>query len=109
MSNLDYLKEVFEGLPVEDWKKKQKELDDKKLENEELIRAYRFVQEHPAAKMVIWDILSRCHVFDCTFTGNSRTFFLEGERAIGLYLLFMLQVGNAFEDIQKLRELKPDG
>ena len=103
------LKEAFEGLPVENWKKKQEELDKQKLENEELLRAYKFVQEHPAAKMVIWDILSRCHVFDCTFTGNSRTFFLEGERSIGLYLLFMLQICNSFEAIQKLKEIKPNG
>lgn len=104
--DFEAIKEAFEGLPVEDWKKKQEEIDDKKLENEQLIQAYKFIQEHPAGKMVIWDILSRCHIFDCTFTGNSRTFFLEGERSIGLYVLFMLQLGNSLDAIDKLKAIK---
>ena len=107
--DLDSIKEAFEGLPLEDLKKKQEDLDKSKLENEELLRAYSFLMEHPAGKMVLWDIMSRCHIFETTFTGNSRTFFLEGERAIGLYVLFMLQVGGSLESIEKVKGLKPDG
>jgi hypothetical protein len=33
-------------------------------------------------------------VFHTTFTGNSRTFFLEGERNIGLYLLAMMNLDD---------------
>ena len=107
--DLDSIKEAFEGLPLENLKKKQEELDKNKLENEELLRAYSFLAEHPAGKMVLWDVLSRCHIFESTFTGNSRTFFQEGERSIGLYVLFMLQIGSSLESIDKIKGLKPDG
>lgn len=106
--DLDSIREAFEGLPLENLKKKQEELDKNKLENEELLRAYRFLMEHPAGKMVLWDIMSRCHIFETTFTGNSRTFFAEGERSIGLYVLFMMQIGGSFASIEKLKAVKPD-
>lgn len=35
----------------------------------------------------IWDELTACHVFRTSFTGNSHTFFNEGERNRGLALL----------------------
>lgn len=40
-----------------------------------------------AGKRVLSDLLNSCGVFEGSFTGNSRTFFNEGRREIGLILL----------------------
>jgi len=48
----------------------------------------------PHGKRVYTHMLERCHVFNTTFTGNSRTYFLEGERNIGLYLMAMMNLAN---------------
>lgn len=38
-------------------------------------------------KRFIWRYLTQCGVFKTSFTGNNQTFFLEGQRNIGLQLL----------------------
>ncbi len=35
----------------------------------------------------IFALLNECHVFSSSFTGNSETFFQEGERNVGLALM----------------------
>ena len=35
----------------------------------------------------LWDLLETCGVFESSFTGNNTTFFLEGQRNIGLVLV----------------------
>lgn len=35
----------------------------------------------------IWALLERCHMFQTTFTGNSQSYFQEGERNVGLQVL----------------------
>jgi len=43
----------------------------------------------PQCKRVLLHILSRCHLYQNSMTGNSQTFFLEGERQVGLHILAM--------------------
>lgn len=40
-----------------------------------------------AGKRVLSDLLESCGVFETSFTGNSRTFYNEGKREIGIILL----------------------
>jgi len=40
---------------------------------------------------VIWHILSLCDIYSDAFTGNSRTFYNEGKRSIGLQILHFLE------------------
>ncbi len=40
-----------------------------------------------AGKRVLSDLLNACGVFESSFTGNSRTFYNEGRREIGIILL----------------------
>jgi hypothetical protein len=35
----------------------------------------------------LWRLLSRCRVYKSSFTGSSETFFLEGQRHVGLAIL----------------------
>lgn len=41
----------------------------------------------PCGRRFIWRYLSICGVFKLSFTGNSETFFNEGQRNVGLRLM----------------------
>lgn len=49
--------------------------------------ALKRLLETEGGRLWMWDMLAQCHVFHTTFTGNSKTFFNEGERSVGLKLL----------------------
>ena len=102
------LKELAEGLYLEEYIEGQKkELRNREL-NEELILSYKAVMNTPDGKRVLWDILEMCGVFQLSMTGNSMTYFKEGKRSIGLYLMTMLNLGNRFEDVLGFQKLAPE-
>lgn len=45
------------------------------------------MMQNPAGRRSLWRIISRCGVYQTSMTGNSQTFFLEGQRNIGLWLM----------------------
>ena len=51
----------------------------------------RALMAQPAFRRFVWDLLEKTHVFSTSFTGNSETFFKEGERNIGLKVFLRLQ------------------
>jgi|GEM_PF-3255872 len=87
-------------------KEKQKAKDEaqqKRIEQVEMARKYkRVLLESEEGKEVLRDLFARCHVFNSTMTGNSWTYFREGERNIGLQLLEMLDIGR-YEQLDLLR------
>jgi len=46
-------------------------------------------------KRLLWWLLAETHVYRSSFTGNSLTYFLEGERAVGLKVLGLLVEADA--------------
>lgn len=48
---------------------------------------FQWLMSQPQGRRWIWALLERCHVFETSFTGNSHTFFREGERNVGLSIL----------------------
>ena len=62
---------------------KQKRKDDRSRELEEI----QFVCSTKQGRKFYWRMLSLCHLFKTSFTGNNTTFFNEGERNIGIKLL----------------------
>ena len=46
-----------------------------------------FIMSDERGRRFMWWLLGRCHVYATSFTGNSATFFKEGERNIGLMVL----------------------
>lgn len=46
----------------------------------------------PEGQRVLFEVVSRCGVFQKSFTGNSETFFREGKRVIGLSVIDDIQV-----------------
>lgn len=47
----------------------------------------RFLLSTDQGRRFIWGMLEKCGVFKSSFTGSSETFFLEGQRNIGLKLM----------------------
>lgn len=82
----------------------------KKAENElnTLLEDFRRTFETPNGRRVYKHLLEHCHVFSTTFTGNSKTFFLEGERAVGLYLLAMREMANV-ESLDQIKNIAREG
>jgi hypothetical protein len=102
------IKEVSEGLVFEEYINSEKKHLAAKLENEGLMGAYRSMLKSPDGRRVIWDILEKCRVFHTTMTGNSWTYFNEGSRSIGLYLMSILNVITSLEDIMTINRIRPE-
>ncbi len=47
----------------------------------------RFLLSSDQGRRFIWRILELCGIYKSSFTGSSETFFLEGQRNIGLKLI----------------------
>lgn len=45
------------------------------------------IMDSPPGRRYIWRLLGQAGVFHSSFTGNSETFFREGKRAIGLWVM----------------------
>ena len=53
-------------------------------ERRELLAATKDLLDEGPGRQFVWWLLEQTHVFQSSFTGNSTTFFLEGERNVGL-------------------------
>jgi len=77
-----------------------------KLEREQLSRSFKkiFLQTGPDGKLVLSDIVNRCHVFGITFNAHNAKLqdFAEGERNIGNYILAQCEM----QDTEKLKQLQ---
>ena len=91
-----------EDLRVQD---KARRMDDQ--ERRELLAAVKDLLAEEKGKRLVWWILEQAHVFQNSFTGNSHTFFLEGERNVGLKLFALcMEAEPAF--MGRLIEFKRD-
>lgn len=71
----------------------------------ELLAAAKKLLGEEKGRLFVWWILEQAHVFQSSFTGNSHTFFLEGERNLGLKIFALcLEADPAF--MHKLVEFK---
>ena len=103
------INELTEGLVFEEYIKAEEKHLKAKQENEDLMGAYRSMMRNPDGRRVLWDILEKCRVFHTSMTGNSFTYYNEGARSIGLYLMSILNVISSFDDIMTINRIKPDG
>ena len=58
-----------------------------KLKREDQLSALRDILETDGGKEFFRRLLARCKLYETSFTGNSQTFFNEGKREIGLWVL----------------------
>lgn len=61
-----------------------------KLNDELEINDLKFLLSTDQGRRFLWKLLNKCGIFRVSFTGSSQTFFLEGERNIGLYVLDLI-------------------
>ncbi len=86
--------------------KKQK-LTKEEREYLNLVSDTRDLLKMPQGKKLLWHILSMCGMYADTFQGNSRTFYEEGKRAVGLEILsFLEEVDPTFYPRMLLEEAK---
>lgn len=62
-------------------------LTKEELEQFKLQEDFKTVFGTPEGKRFFWYLLVRCHFINSTFTGNSKTYLLEGERNVALHLI----------------------
>jgi len=96
---------LSEGLVFDEYVKGQEKEFEKKLKDEGLLLAYKTLLKSPDGKRVLWDILELCKVFHLSMTGNSWTYFNEGTRHVGLYIMTMLNLVNNVDDVLNLKKL----
>lgn len=51
---------------------------------------FKFVMEDKRGRRYVWRLLEQCGVFRSSFTGNSETFFREGQRNVGLKIISLI-------------------
>lgn len=74
-------------------------------QHRELLAAMQGLVGNAAGQRFLWWLLEQTHVFQSSFTGNSTTFFLEGERNVGLKLFALcMEAEPAF--MQRLIDFK---
>ncbi len=64
------------------------------VEQDRLTEAFQTLLVTSNGKEVIWWLLNQTHVFQSSFTGNSATYFMEGERNVGLKLYNQLMMAS---------------
>ena len=77
---------ALDSLFGEDLRARDKARKMDEQERLELLAAARDLLHEDKGKHLVWWLLEQTHVFQSSFTGNSTTFFMEGERNIGLKL-----------------------
>jgi hypothetical protein len=102
------IKELAEGLYIEDYVKGEEQELERLANDKSLMLAYKSMLQSPDGKKVLWDILSFCGVFRNAMTGNSKTYFNLGQQAVGQYIMVALNIGNTFEDVLDFQKLKPE-
>ena len=61
------------------------------VEHELLVLNLKEVLSTSAGRNVLWHILDNAGIYTSSFTGNSQTFFNEGRRSLGLYILSLME------------------
>ena len=99
---MELLEELFD--------KERKIEEAQKNENDKLRCAYHMVLKTPEGRQVLWDVMSMCHLYSLSMTGNSNTFFREGERNVGLRVLGRILEADpgAYPELMKENMEKPN-
>lgn len=59
-------------------------------EREQLLAGLREMFDSDNGRALLFWLLSITHIYSCSFTGNSYTYFAEGERNVGLQLYALM-------------------
>lgn len=68
----------------------------------------RWLMAHKQGRRILWRVLEQAGIYRTSFTGNSETFFREGKRALGLFLLSDVHEFAPDSYVTMLKERKSD-
>lgn len=54
------------------------------------VEDFKWIMSNKRGRRFVWRLLDKAGVFRSSFTGNSETFFREGQRNLGLQVLAMI-------------------
>lgn len=66
----------------------------------------KWILSDPRGRRFIWKILEFCKVFNTTMTGNSYTYFNEGQRNVGLRIFDEMNQADEDAYLKMRKELK---
>ena len=69
---------------------------------------FKWLMDDKRGRRIMWRLLERTGVFRSSFTGNSETFFLEGQRNVGLMLMAQIHDACPEKYTAMLEEQKHD-
>lgn len=76
--------------------------------SERAIADLKQVMDTPHGRRFIWGLLEYTGIYRCSFTGNSTTFFNEGQRNVGLKYLNDVMTHCAEQYLQAMKENKQE-
>lgn len=86
------------------------------VEYELLVLNLKEVLSTSAGRNVLWHILDNAGIYASSFTGNSQTFFNEGRRNLGLYILSLMEDADptcyprmVLDNVKKLQSEEDNG
>lgn len=72
------------------------------------IEDFKWLLAHKQGRRIAWRLLSKAGVFRTSMTGNSQTFFNEGRRDMGLWVLAEINEVSPDSYVQMLKEAQAD-
>lgn len=106
----------FDPLDLRGQERAKEELDErKKLATEQEKEDFKWLMGSKRGRRITWRLLERTGVYRSSFTGNSETFFREGQRNVGLMLMAQIhevcpdQYAVMLKEQQNVRTNADDG
>lgn len=81
---------------------KSREAINKRREGDDM----RFILATEQGRRVLWKYLEACGIYKSSFTGSSETYFLEGQRNIGLKILNDIMDADPESYVKMMKEKK---
>lgn len=97
---------MVDWLGAEEREQKRRQVTEKdKLKRDQLREDMAHLLSMPQGRRVMANILEHCRVTQSNFTGNSRTFALEGKREFGLSLMRWMSEADREASVKLIGEL----
>lgn len=78
----------YDPTDIEGQRRKQRHADEKSRHLAAVaVEDFQWLMKDKRGRRIVWSLLERTGVFRSSFTGNSETFFREGQRNVGLFLM----------------------
>ena len=74
------------------------------LERRKVADNWAWLMSNKRGRAIVRDLMTFCGVYRASFTGNSETYFREGQRNVGLYMLALVQEHAPQQYVEMVKE-----